>query len=86
MGIVDEAQNLASGGAVGAGIWGVSFPIAEANTEQYDQYPDDPRYQSVLQKMKKNGVIKSASYSLWLNSIGELIFSLRDYNDVDYSR
>lgn len=83
MGIVNNAQNSLPGGA---GVWGVSFPIAEANTEQYDQDPDDPRYQSILQKMKKNGVIKSASYSLWLNSIGELIFSLRDQNDFDYSR
>lgn len=66
MGIVNNAQNSLPGGA---GVWGVSFPIAEANTEQYDQDPDDPRYQSILQKMKKNGVIKSASYSLWLNSI-----------------
>lgn len=73
MGIVDTAQNVVTGsGPVGNGLWGISFSVGQANTVVHD----DPPYKSVLQKMKDAGVIKSIAYSLWLDSIGTLIFSL----------
>ena len=70
MAIVDTARNLLKNNLAGRGIWGISFPLNEANTERQGDQP----YQSVLQNMKKDGIIKSISYSLWLNSIGMRYF------------
>lgn len=74
MGIVDQSQNIIQAGPVGNGIWGINFPIGQANTALQGDQP----YTSVLQKMKKAGVIKSVSYSLWLDSIdaksGSILF------------
>ena len=64
MGIAEEAQQVNTD----CGIWGISFPMAQANVNE-----GDPPYQSVLEKMKRDGAIKSISYSLWLDSTGGLI-------------
>ena len=73
MALVDSAENLVQGaGPVGNGIWGINFPIGQANVRS----PDDTPYESILQKMKKHGAIKSVSYSLWLDSLGTLLLSL----------
>lgn len=74
MGLVETTQNVVDYGESvdNSGIWGISFPINQAYSAQYG----DPPYQSVLQLMKKDGTIKSVSYSLWLDSIGTLIFSI----------
>lgn len=70
MAIVDTAQNPVLIGPVGKGVWGISFPSGESNTASHGDQP----YQSILEKMKQDGVIKSISYSLWLDSIGMPIF------------
>lgn len=71
MAIVDIAENVVDSGPVGNGIWGINFPTGQANVVLQGDEP----YQSVLQKMKKDGVIKSVSYSLWLDTIGMQISS-----------
>ncbi|MCJ1466173.1 hypothetical protein MMC07_004792 [Pseudocyphellaria aurata] len=71
MGLVGSSRNvIIEGEPVGNGLWGISFPNGEANTVLYG----DKQYESVLQKMKKNGAIKSISYSLWLDSLGRPTF------------
>ncbi|MCJ1269736.1 hypothetical protein MMC22_009629 [Lobaria immixta] len=65
MAIVDTAQTPVISGLVGEGVWGISFPSGESSTDLQGDQP----YQSILEKMKQDGVIKSISYSLWLDSI-----------------
>ncbi|MCJ1422725.1 hypothetical protein MMC29_000605 [Sticta canariensis] len=66
MALVDSADDLFMGaGPIGNGIWGINFPMGQTNVRR----PDDMPYESILQKMKKDGTIKSVSYSLWLDSI-----------------
>lgn len=73
MALVDSSQNLVeNAGPVGNGIWGINFPIGQANIQRADDTP----YESIVQKMKKGGAIKSVSYSLWLDSLGTLLLSL----------
>lgn len=73
MGLVDASKNVIEvGEPVGNGLWGISFSVGQANAVLDKVKP----YESVLQKMKSDGAIKSMSYSLWLDSLGRPIFFL----------
>lgn len=72
MGLVQTADNVIDVGPVGMGIWGISVPDDQTSAFLHDP----PPYQTVLQLMKKDGTIKSVSYSLWLDSIGTLILAI----------
>ena len=66
MAVAEEAENLVGdGSAIGNnGLMGIGFDTNEA---RLDQDPRERPYLGVVSQLKKQGLIKTLSYSLWLD-------------------
>ena len=68
MGLVDKASGLIDqpSSPKTAGILGVGFELGEAGVAKFNDTP----YPNFVHQLKRQGVIDTMAYSLWLNKIG----------------
>jgi len=80
--VVDTAHNVGGGADSNNGLMGISFDIGEA---QVEEGISSKPYAGFISQLKKNNLINTRAYSLWLNEVSSVSGSIL-FGGVDTSK